>query len=183
MSTIKERALDAAVRLAGSQGLHAMTHGRVDAAAGLPKGSTSNYFRTRTALLAGVIAHIAEGERADLAPAASGAITSVDEFVDAFTAVILLLTGPSADRTRARYALFLELSSDPEQAAPLLAQRAVFAGLARSILTTLGAEHPDVAAQAFMAFGDGLILHRLTVDPHAEVRTSVGIAVRGCLAG
>nr|WP_279587811.1 TetR family transcriptional regulator [Microbacterium ulmi] len=132
-------------------------------------------------MLAGVIARIAEGERADLAPAARGPIHSIDEFVDVFTAVVTTLTGPHADRTRARYALFLELSSDPELQAPLRAQRAAFAELARILLAGLGAKHPDAAVEAFMAFGDGLILHRLTVDPGAPVRRSVAIAVRGCL--
>ena len=182
MSTTKERALDAAIRLAGSQGVRALTHARVDAAADLPKGSTSNYFRTRNALLAGVIERIAVSERADLASAVGSPITTVDQFVDAFTGVVTALTGPYADRTRARYALFLELSSDSELQAPLRVQRALFEDLSRSILADLGAQHPDAAVQAFMAFGDGLILHRLTVDPDATVRPSVAIAIRGCLA-
>lgn len=181
MATTRERALDAAIRLAGSQGLRAMTHARVDAAAGLPKGSTSNHFRTRNALLAGVIERISEQERAELAPAVRGPIADVDEFVDVFTSIVVALTGPSADRTRARYSLFLELASDPELQKPLRDQRAAFAALGRSILASLGAEHPDDAAGAFMAFGDGLILHRLTVDPHAPVRPAVDIAIRGCL--
>jgi AcrR family transcriptional regulator len=182
VASTRERALDAAVRLVGSQGVRALTHARVDAAAGLAKGSTSNHFRTRTSLLAGVIDHIAQSERADLAPAAAGPVTNVDEFVDAFTGIVTALTGPYADRTRARYALFLELASNPELQAPLRAQRAAFAELSRSFLASLGARNPDAAAQAFMAFGDGLILHRLTVDPDAAVRPSVAIAVRGCLA-
>lgn len=181
MSTTRERALDAAIGLAGSQGIRSMTHVRVDAAAGLPKGSTSNYFRTRNALLAGVIERIAESEREDIAAVMGGPIQTVDEFVDAFTAGVTLLTGPYADRTRARYALFLELSSDPELQAPLRAQRALFAELTRFFLESLGAKHPDAAVQAFMAFGDGLVLHRLTVDPDAAVRPSVAIAIRGCL--
>jgi AcrR family transcriptional regulator len=181
VATTRERALDAAIRLAGSQGIRSMTHARVDAAAGLPKGSTSNYFRTRNALLAGVIDRIAEGERQDLAPAVAGLSMTVDDFIDVYTGVVTALTGPYADRTRARYALFLELSSDAELQAPLRAQRAAFAELARAFLAGLGAEHPDAAVQAFMAFSDGLILHRLTVDPEAAVRRSVAIAVHGCL--
>lgn len=39
------------IELLGTQGLRALTHGRVDARAGLPRGSTSNHFRTRQALL------------------------------------------------------------------------------------------------------------------------------------
>ena len=65
MAITRERALEAAVQLVGEQGIRALTHARVDERAGLPKGSTSNWFRTRDALVAGVIAWIAESERAD----------------------------------------------------------------------------------------------------------------------
>ena len=39
----------------GTQGLRALAHTRVDERAGLPKGSTSNYFRTDQALLSGIV--------------------------------------------------------------------------------------------------------------------------------
>jgi hypothetical protein len=51
VASTKVRALDAAIELLGTEGLRALTHVRVDLRAGLPKGSTSNYFRTRAALL------------------------------------------------------------------------------------------------------------------------------------
>ncbi|MFC7482775.1 TetR/AcrR family transcriptional regulator [Luedemannella flava] len=47
--------LDAAITVLGEGGMRALTHRAVDAAAGLPAGSTSNYFRTRDALLGAVI--------------------------------------------------------------------------------------------------------------------------------
>ena len=50
----KVRVLEAAVELLGTEGLRALTHARIDAQAGVPKGSTSNYFRTRAQLLIGV---------------------------------------------------------------------------------------------------------------------------------
>jgi DNA-binding transcriptional regulator YbjK len=37
------------LKLLGTEGLRALTHARVDECAGIPKGSTSNYFRTRAA--------------------------------------------------------------------------------------------------------------------------------------
>src|SRR5918911_360744 len=47
----RERLLDAAIEIVGVQGLSALTHRAVDAAAGVPTGTTSNYWRTRQALL------------------------------------------------------------------------------------------------------------------------------------
>lgn len=182
MASTRDRSLDAAVDLVGTQGIRALTHARVDAQAGLPRGSTSNHFRTRAALLAGVTAWIAEQETRDLGGVLSRPFDDLDGFIEMFAAAIELLTGPYAVRTRARYALFLEAASDPELFAPLHAQREGMAAFTRSLLVQLGAEHPDTALRAFMAFGDGLVLHRLSVDPEAPVRPSVAVAVRGCLA-
>jgi AcrR family transcriptional regulator len=182
MSTTRERALDAAVELVGTQGIRALTHARVDAHAGLPRGSTSNHFRTRAALLSGVSEWIAEQETRDLGATLGRPFDDLDGFIDLFSAGIELLTGPFAVRTRARYALFLEAASDPELFAPLRAQREGMAAWARGLLVALGAPHPDAALHAFMAFGDGIVLHRLSVDPQAPVRASVAVAVRGCLS-
>ncbi|MEH0108992.1 TetR family transcriptional regulator [Tersicoccus sp. MR15.9] len=179
--TTRERALAAAVRLVGTQGIRALTHARVDAEAGLPRGSTSNHFRTRAALVAGVTDWIAEQERALLAASMTSPGT-LDEVVDAFSGVLEDLTGPNADRTRTRYALFLELGAHRDVQAPLRAQRVRFEAWTRELLTGLGAPHPDAATRAFMAFSAGLILNRLTVDRDAPLRPTVELAVRGCLA-
>ena len=181
MTPIRERALDAAVDLIGTRGIRALTHTRVDAHAGLPRGSTSNYFRTRGALLAGVAAWIAEGETRDLAVGLDRPFPTLDAFIDVYSELVEQLTVRYAVRTRARYALFLEATADPTLLAPLRTQREAIAARARSLLVTLGARHPDRALHAFMAFGDGLVLHRLTVDPEAPIRSSVEVAVRACM--
>jgi DNA-binding transcriptional regulator YbjK len=78
----RERGLDAAVELLGAEGVRALTHARVDERAGLPPGSTSNWFRTRRALLGGVVDWIAERERADFAASATRAISSIADLVE-----------------------------------------------------------------------------------------------------
>ena len=181
MSSTRERALQPPSNWWARR---ASAHSPTDAStrrAGLARGSTSNHFRTRAALLSGVAAWIAEQETRDLGAALAQPFDDLDGFIDMFSAGIELLTGPHAVRTRARYALFLEASSDPELFAPLRAQREAIAAWTRGLLVALGAQHPDVALHAFMAFGDGIILHRLSVDPDAPVRTSVDAALRGCL--
>lgn len=180
MSSIRTRALDAAVALVGADGVRALTHGRVDAAAGLPPGSTSNHFRTRAALLAGVIAWIAEQERRDAdAPAA---IASEEQFATALTRMIEAQSGPHAVRTRARYALFLE-AGDDESAAPLHVQREIFHTWVQEILRGIGG--PEAAARTafLMAACEGLLLHRITVDPAAPLAASVSVAVATALRG
>src|SRR3954452_4379270 len=117
-ATTRERALQAAVELLGVEGVRALSHARVDDRAGLPPGSTSNWFRTRRALLGGVVDWIAERERADFNPAAIPAITGLDGLIEGLCAMAELQPGPFAARPRARYALFLDLAGAPELGEP-----------------------------------------------------------------
>jgi DNA-binding transcriptional regulator YbjK len=174
----RDRALEAAVELLGAQGVRALSHARVDERAGLPPGSTSNWFRTRRALLGGIVDWIAERERAELDPSAMPTISSVDELIDALCTAMELETGRFASRTRARYALFLELADDPELGTPLRRQRIEFERWTEQIVVAVGIPDPGPATRAVMALGDGLILHRLTVDPGLDMRPAIERAVR-----
>ncbi len=174
----RERALEAAVELLGAEGVRALTHARVDQRAGLPPGTTSNWFRTRRALLGGIVDWIAERERADLDPADIPRITGLDELFEGLSTMAEVQTGPFAARTRARYALFLELADDPELGEPLRRQRREFEQWTERIVIAVGITDPVPAARALMALGDGLLLHRLTVDPALDVRPAIERAVR-----
>jgi DNA-binding transcriptional regulator YbjK len=178
----RERGLDAAVELLGSEGVRALTHARVDERAGLPPGSTSNWFRTRRALLAGVVDRLAESERADVDPSAVPEVTDVDGLVAGLCAAAELQTGPFAARTRARYALFLELSGDPELGEPLRRQRREFERWTERMVTAVGATDPVPTTRALMALADGVLLHRLTVDPALDVRSVIERGVRALVA-
>ena len=177
-ATTRNRALEAAVELLGAEGVRALTHARIDDRAGLPSGSTSNWFRTRRALLGGVVDWIAERERADFTPGAMPAISRIEELVEGLIAMADLQTGPFAARTRARYALFLELASDPELGEPLRAQRREFKRWTEGIVIAVGIPDPGPATSALMALSDGLLLHRLTVDPDLDLRPALERAVR-----
>ena len=177
-ATTRDRALEAAVELLGAQGVRALSHARVDDRAGLPPGSTSNWFRTRRALLAGVVDWIAERERADFDPAAVPAITGLDSLIEGLSAMAELQTGRFAARTRARYALFVELAGDPELGEPLRRQRREFEQWTERIVTAVGIADPVPSTRALMALSDGLLLHRLTVDPTLDMRPAIERAVR-----
>jgi AcrR family transcriptional regulator len=181
MPMTRDRALEAALALVGEEGIRSLTHARVDERAGLPKGSTSNWFRTRDALVSGVVTWLAEQERAEFAGAPQPAIDTPDDLIAALSGMIALQTGPLATRTRARFALFLEGAGSPELLAPLLAQRVIFVEWATDLLARIGAPSPSEAVRTIMATGDGLVLHRLTVDPGAEIRPVVERAVRACM--
>lgn len=177
MSTTRRRAQDAAVDLIGAEGIRALTHARVDAAASLPAGSTSNHFRTRAALIAGVIEGMAAAERED---AGASAIRSRDDLVGALSRMIEAQSGPLAGRTRARYALFLEADADAAQ--PLREQRLGMEAWIHGILLELGSPRAAARAPFLMAACEGLLLHRITVDPDAPIAEVVAVAVDAALA-
>lgn len=174
----RERALDAAVELVGTQGVRALSHARVDDRAGLPPGSTSNWFRTRRALLAGVVDCISERMSDDLGQATMGRTTGPDGLIEGLCAMGDLQTGPLATRNRARYALFLELCGDPELGEPLRQQHRRFQRWTEQLVTAAGIADPVPATRALMALMDGLMLHRLTLDPGLELRPAIERAVR-----
>lgn len=180
MATTRDRALEAAVRLVGEQGVRALTHARVDSAAGLPRGSTSNWFRTRDALIAGVLVWIAEQERVVLT-AAMGAVRTADDLVDVLTNLIGDVTGRYAARTRARYSLFFETTAAPDAQPSMLRQRSIFEEWTRDRLALLGAAEPEIAARALLAASAGIIVNRLTVAPDAPIRPTIELVVRSAL--
>jgi DNA-binding transcriptional regulator YbjK len=181
MTSLRERALNAAVELLGTRGLRSLTHARVDDHAGLPRGSTSNYFRTRAALLDGVVSWVTEQELASAAPDFDPAAASPDDLVDFLCALISVQTDAYRSRTIARYVLFLEGANNEALRAPLVQNRRRFEQWTQSILTAMGAPSPVHATKALMGCADGLVLHRITVDPDAELRPALAIVVNACL--
>lgn len=174
----RERALEAAVELLGVDGVRALSHARVDERAGLPPGSTSNWFRTRRALLGGIVDWIAERERADFDPTELPAIENVEELIEGLCTMTDLQAGPFAGRTRARYALFVELVGDPDLAAPLRRQRREFEQWTERIIRAVHIADAGPATRSVMALCDGLLLHRLTVDPELAARPAIERTVR-----
>lgn len=155
------RITDAALEVLGTGGIHALSHARVDATAGLPAGSTSNYFRTRAALVSGAIGRLreldAENHRALLAAGPPG---DVDELAAAFAAFVDDATGPSRVRTAARYVIFVQGVVEPALLDQLNEDRGLVVDWTASALRSLGL--PDDAAPTLLAAVEGLILHRLT---------------------
>ncbi|GAA1804724.1 TetR family transcriptional regulator [Agromyces neolithicus] len=178
MAATRERALEAAVELLGTEGIRALSHARVDTRAGLPAGSTSNWFRTRRSLLAGIVEWIAVNERAEFDPALMPMPTDAEALIAVLTAVLELQTGQHAARTRARYALFLELAADPDLGEPHRRQRREVERLAEQLVTAAGVPEPVPSARALMALSDGLVFHRLTIDPTLDLRPPIERAVR-----
>lgn len=180
MGTNRERALDAAIRLLGTSGLRALTHARVDAEAGLPPGSTSNHFRTRDALLNGVVEHMVVSEL----PAVGAAVlpSTPEGLVTELTRLLDFLTGPSRTMTSARMVLLVEASHDATLRAGLATGRAAMEQAIRPALVGLGAPDPDALLAALAAAFEGMFLHRIARHAEIDPRPVFEIIVRGGLS-
>jgi DNA-binding transcriptional regulator YbjK len=102
--------LDAAIDILADTGVGGLTHRLVDERAGLPSGTTSNYFRTRLALLEATTSYVAEQhwQRVEFLQAMVGQITE-PAAVKALMARMLSDPDPAMRRGNiARFELFLE---------------------------------------------------------------------------
>ena len=108
--------LDAAVDILADIGVGGVTHRQVDARAGLPPGTTSNYFRTRVALLEAVTSHVADlhWQRVAVLQSVVGQPQSRDGVKALMTRMITDPDEQSRRRNAARFELFLEGTRRPE---------------------------------------------------------------------
>ncbi|MFK3679444.1 TetR/AcrR family transcriptional regulator [Microbacterium sp. NPDC090218] len=175
---------DAGLAVLAREGSRGLTHRAVDVAAGVPTGTTSNYFRSRDALVAGLVERI--GERLapspeDLAQRSTG-VPGRALFADYVRDIVRRL---SDDRevTLALFELRLESSRRPEVAAVLGAwQRS---GLDGDVAFNTGAGLPGGRREIalFHYAIDGLLLDRLTtpIDPETSTDEIIDDLVDGLL--
>ncbi|MCF2532404.1 TetR/AcrR family transcriptional regulator [Yinghuangia soli] len=163
---------DAAIELVARDGIRALTHGGLDRAAGLPAGTTSAYFRTRKALVTGLVQRLADLDRIDLeqrglagleapgpdAPADAAELDFIAEMTAAFVDQWLVA---GRNRALARYACLTETSRYPELRALLEPHEAAARAQARDLLARAGAPHPERRAGEYVACVDGLVFDRL----------------------
>src|SRR5690348_5248255 len=185
MPSRRERLLDAAITVLGSQGIRQLTHRAVDAAAGLPAGSASNYFKTRDALVDAIIVRFAERDRASW-EALAGMVTPRTGAELAGVLAAYVRRAVDADRvvTIARYAVFVEAALRPESRAQLTESAREIRRWGAEWLRPIGAPDPALACELLFDQVDGLILHHLaypdlTGDLEARlvamVRATVGL--------
>lgn len=174
MTGNRARAVDAALRIIGTDGLHALTHARVDAAAGLPRGSTSNHFRTRLSLIEGAVQRLEELDHETWEGVSGSEIRSPEHLVEAAAAFFEAATGPDRVLTVARYNLFLESMVNDSIRPSLERSRARIETWAMSTLDALAITDSDAVTATMVAYLDGIIFDRLTFrnvsDPRPGLR-------------
>lgn len=184
MAGRREVLLDAAIQVIGERGVHGLTHRTLDAAAGLPSGSTSNHFRTRSALLDAVVARFAARERANWEElAATTCPTTPEELAGTMAEFARQATGPHRTLTLARYAILVEAAVQPELRAQLTATGTRVNAWFTNWLRIAGSADPDRHAPVLMNHWTGIVLHELAIpdpafDQYPQIETLVTTLVR-----
>jgi AcrR family transcriptional regulator len=169
---------DTALAVVAEKGLKGLTHRAVDSAAAVAEGTTSNYFRNRTALVGAVVDRLEQLDLEllkSLAPA--GPPTNVSELAEQVTGLIYALMGQQSSLTLARLALSLDR---PESVTG--GHFRLLSGLEQA-LAGLGIPDAPARARDVADYSDGLLLHQLTArrteDPDPA---STAAAIRRLLA-
>jgi AcrR family transcriptional regulator len=171
MSPRQDRVLDAAIRVLGTGGTRQLTHRAVDAEAGLPLGSTSNLFRTREALLSGVLRQILKHETH--AWERVGAHLTAENFAEVVGGFVKELAGRQKALTIARKAIFLEASFNAELRMQVAQGRRELAIWAEPLVKQLG---PQADLRLILSYIDGLLSAQLA-DPQRDFDPAGAIAV------
>lgn len=184
MASRREHLLDTAIRLVGERGVHGLTHRALDAAAGLPTGSTSNHFRTRDALLDAVVERFAERERANWEEmAARMCPTTPLELARTLAEFAKDAVGPHRTLTLARYAILVEAGIHPARRETLAATGARVNAWAFTWVRVAGSADPARDAPVIMNHLTGVVLHELAIpdpnfDPYPQIETLVNALIR-----
>ncbi|MGV0070875.1 TetR/AcrR family transcriptional regulator [Mycobacterium colombiense] len=184
---------DAAIELLGGNGVHGVSHPKVDDHAGVPPGTTSFYFRTRKALMHAMATRLAELDLADFSMMAELAEDHATQF--AGTAglariVMYVNSEPWLTRAKARYELALLAGRDAELAAALSESADRLYALARNVVTQW---HPadsapdpalvDDQAIATLAFINGIMLTFVAGQPAVDDPEHLERLIQGVIAG
>ncbi|MHC1561240.1 TetR/AcrR family transcriptional regulator [Actinomycetospora sp. C-140] len=174
---------DAAITVLARAGGRGLTHRAVDAAAGLAQGTSSYYFRTRSALLQACVDRLAARTLADM-PTDGAAPATPDALVTVCVAVVGRWLAHDHERLLARWELALESTRRPELETALRTSGARIRERVAATLHGLGVADPRRRADDLVACLDGLAFDQLagagrpSRDPDG-LRASITDVVRG----
>ena len=171
--------LDAAIGILADEGVGGLTHRQVDDRASLPAGTTSNYFRTRQALLEATAARTVDlhWQRVAFVQAAVGSLTP--DGVKALMARMLAdVDGPARVYTLARFELFMEGTRRPELQPFLIQLQAAAVKSATLIFEAAGFDTTPQQMEELSRLLNGYVFSRLTIPGPADDAEPTGLVDR-----
>ena len=187
--TRKEKAADAAIEVIAGGGMRELTHRAVDARAGLPAGSTSSCYRSRSALLRGVLDRLVERQEEMLArwPVTgwrNDTPAERDRIVDMLTDLLTYWLGEGRAHSQARLEMYLDAVRRPELRPYLEAASNRFLERTRAGMIDGGLPDVDASARLILAQLDGILFDALARPFFGPAdRPWLRHAVNSCLTG
>jgi len=175
----RNQILDTAIGILADRGVGGLTHRHVDEVAGLPSGTTSNYFRTREALLEATAARTVDlhWHRVDSLRSAIGTLT-IDGLKTLMTGMLAEPDEQVRRYTLARFELFIEGTRRP-QLQPFLAQlQAAAVKSATLIFEAAGLDPTPEQMEQLSRLLNGYAFSRLTLPDHDDPATVVDRLLR-----
>lgn len=170
LSPRRREILDAAVTVLSTSGWRGLTHRAIDREAGLPEGTSSAYYRSRSALHNALLEYVVGFVSADIAELAADLAKhpgDVDYACAATTATIQHWVEQS-DRCRARLELTMAAARDHDLAAHLIESRRGLTALVDGILEKGGHDHSGAVGRTIVAAVDGVLVSALLQPPAAR---------------
>lgn len=170
--------LDAAIDILCDDGVGGLTHRQVDSRAGVPAGTTSNYFRTRQALLEATAARTVDlhWQRVEVLQAAIGPMSP-----DALRALMIRMLEPEGQARRAtlaRFELFME-STRREELRPLMKElQAAAVKSATLIFEAAGFTPTPERMDELSRVLNGFVFSNLTLEPEPGTQDMAGLVDR-----
>jgi DNA-binding transcriptional regulator YbjK len=177
----RDEVLDAALHVTGARGIRGLTHGAVDTQGGLPPGTASNHFRSRSALVAGTIDRLGELIADEIAHLGATPITNVDELADTLGRNLALSLGAGRFAAVAAFALYSEAGVDTALREHIERTTAMWRAAIEQLLRSAGVtDRVELRAACLLSYGNGLIVDQLALrDPGFDAVTAMRLGVQG----
>jgi DNA-binding transcriptional regulator YbjK len=174
----RNQILDAAIDILCDDGVGGLTHRQADTRAGVPAGTTSNYFRTRQALLEATAARTVElhWQRVEMLQSVIGPISR-----DALKALMIRMLDPDDQFRRwtlARFELFME-STRREELRPMMKElQAAAVKSATLMFEAAGFTPTPERIDELSRVLNGFVFSNLTVAPEPGSQDAAGMVER-----
>lgn len=177
MSILDAQLLDAGLELVADQGLDGLVPQAVDRTAGVPEGTTQEWFPTRQALLEGVAQRCIDREMQMVA--GSRVEASPDGIADALGRFVLRALDDDRSVTLSRWVLQVEAARTPALRTFYAVGADTVDTWALDLVRRAGSSHPERDFGLLANYVTGLVFHELALptpdlDPVARVRDVIG---------
>jgi len=157
----KEKILSAALRLFATNGFHATSISQIAEQAGVSKGLTYVYFKSKDELLLTIIDQASEGmfDIANTMSSQTDYLKTLRQFLDQY----LLALNTDKDFLSFQLSLLLQPELKPVVQASLQRRAESLLAITETMFRNAGIERANLTARRFMTELDGIALHHLSV--------------------